>query len=100
MVRATVRVTNSGARPSLETVQVYVSDTVTSASWADQELKAYRQVELAPGESRLVELEVPVADCTIVDARGNRIVEPGDFELRVGPSSDRTRLLRATFTVA
>ena len=100
VVRATVRVTNSGARPSLETVQVYVSDTVTSASWADQELKAYRQVELAPGESRLVELEVPVADCTIVDARGNRIVEPGDFELRVGPSSDRTRLLRATFTVA
>lgn len=100
VVRATVRVTNSGARPSLETVQVYVSDAVTSASWADQELKAYRQVELAPGESRLVELEVPVADCTIVDARGNRIVEPGDFELRVGPSSDRTRLLRATFTVA
>lgn len=100
VVRATVRVTNSGARPALETVQVYVSDTVTSASWADQELKAYRQVELAPGESRLVELEVPVADCTIVDARGNRIVEPGDFELRVGPSSDRTRLLRATFTVA
>ncbi|AQP50936.1 glycoside hydrolase family 3 N-terminal domain-containing protein [Tessaracoccus flavescens] len=100
VVRATVRVTNSGARPALETVQVYVSDTVTSASWADQELKAYRQVELAPGESRLVELEVPVADCTIVDARGNRIVEPGDFELRVGPSSDRMRLLRATFTVA
>ena len=99
VVRGHVRVTNTGSRPVLETVQVYVSDTVTSVSWADQELKAYRQVELAPGESRVVDLDLPVADCTIVDAEGRRIVEPGAFELRVGPSSDRSRLLRATFTV-
>ncbi len=99
VVRGHVRVTNTGSRPVLETVQVYVSDTVTSVSWADQELKAYRQVELAPGESRVVDLDLPVADCTIVDAEGRRIVEPGAFELRVGPSSDRSRLLRASFTV-
>ncbi len=48
---ATVQVTNTGRRPARETVQAYVSDLVTSASWADQELKAYRQVELEPGES-------------------------------------------------
>ncbi|WP_226996812.1 glycoside hydrolase family 3 C-terminal domain-containing protein [Tessaracoccus aquimaris] len=99
VVRGHVRVTNTGTRPVLETVQVYVSDTVTSVSWADQELKAYRQVELAPGESRVVDLDLPVSDCTIVDAEGRRIVEPGAFELRVGPSSDRSRLLRASFTV-
>ncbi|MEV5682929.1 glycoside hydrolase family 3 N-terminal domain-containing protein [Streptomyces sp. NPDC052164] len=98
-VRARVTVTNTGARPALETVQVYVSDTVTSVTWAEKELKAYRQVALAPGESREVRVELPAADCTLVDAEGHRIVEPGRFELLVGPSSRDEALLRADFTV-
>lgn len=98
-VRARVELRNTGARPALETVQVYVSDTVTSATWADKELKAYRQVALAPGEARTVELELPVADCTIVDRHGVRVVEPGAFELLVGASSRNEDLLRAGFTV-
>ncbi|CAM5739676.1 beta-glucosidase OS=Streptomyces microflavus OX=1919 GN=bglX PE=3 SV=1 [Streptomyces microflavus] len=63
-VRARVTLSNTGARPALETVQVYVSDTVTSVTWAEKELKAYEQVELAPGESRQVVIELPVAACT------------------------------------
>lgn len=98
-VRATVRVTNTGSRRVRETVQVYVSDTVTSVSWADRELKAYAQVDLEPGQSAVVPLAVAVADCSIVDANGVRVVEPGAFELRVGPSSDEATMLRATFTV-
>lgn len=98
-VRARVTLTNSGARPALETLQVYVSDTVTSVTWAEKELKAYEQVALAPGESRQVDIELPVAACTLVDARGRRVVEPGRFELLVGPSSRDEVLLRAEFTV-
>lgn len=98
-VRAEVVLENVGERPALETVQVYVSDVVTSASWADKELKAYRQVALAPGEAATVALELPVAACTIVDAAGRRVVEPGAFELLVGPSSRDADLLRAGFEV-
>jgi beta-glucosidase len=98
-VRAEVTLRNTGTRPARETVQAYVSDRVTSVSWADKELKAFRQVDVAPGESVRVAIEVPVADCTIVDARGRRVVEPGEFELRVGPSSREDQLLRATFEV-
>lgn len=99
VVRAEVTVRNTGARPVRETVQVYVSDRVTSVSWADKELKAFRQVDVAPGESVRVALEVPVADCTIVDATGRRVVEPGEFDLLVGPSSRDAALLRAPFTI-
>nr|WP_286189353.1 glycoside hydrolase family 3 N-terminal domain-containing protein [Sanguibacter hominis] len=99
-IRGTVRLTNTGTRPAREVVQVYMSDVVTSASWADQELKTYRVVELAPGETRVVDVELPVAECTIVNAAGDRVVEPGDFELRVGPSSRTEDLLTAAFTVA
>ena len=93
-VRARVTVRNTGTRPAHEVVQVYVRDTVTSVSWADKELKTYRHVDLAPGAAATVEIELPASDCTIVDAAGRRIVEPGEFELLIGPSS-RDEVLRA-----
>ncbi len=86
-VRARVTLRNTGDRPAHEVVQAYVRDRVTSVSWADKELKAYRHVDLAPGETVTVELKVVASDCTIVDAAGRRIVEPGEFELLLGPSS-------------
>ncbi|MFG2595820.1 glycoside hydrolase family 3 N-terminal domain-containing protein [Streptomyces sp. NPDC048462] len=98
-LRARVLVSNTGDRPVRETVQAYVSDTVTSVTWAEKELKAYRQITLEPGESREVAIELPVAECSLVDAAGNRVVEPGAFELLVGPSSRDEALLRAGFTV-
>ncbi|MFT4217067.1 MAG: glycoside hydrolase family 3 N-terminal domain-containing protein [Micropruina sp.] len=94
-IRATVRVSNVGGRPVVETAQVYVRDVVASVTWADRELKAFVQVFLDPGESRVVELRVPAASASIVDAAGNRIVEPGIFELLVGPSSRLSDLLVA-----
>jgi beta-glucosidase len=98
-VRASVLVTNTGNRPVLETVQAYVRDVNTSATWADREFKAFAQVSLAPGESERVAIEIPVSACTIVTADGRRVVEPGAFELLVGPSSRLDDLLVAPFEV-
>ncbi|UJP41209.1 exo-beta-d-1,3/1,6-glucosidase [Cellulomonas palmilytica] len=98
-VRARVTLRNTGSRPALETVQVYVSDLVTTTMWAESELKAYRQVEVAAGESVVVDLALPASACSIVDAHARRVVEPGAFELRVGPSSVRERQLVAGFTI-
>ncbi|WP_456843792.1 exo-beta-d-1,3/1,6-glucosidase [Cellulomonas sp. P5_C6] len=98
-LRAQVTLHNVGDRPALETVQVYVRDVVTTVTWAEKELKTYRQVTVEPGARVTVDLELPVADCTIVDAAGRRIVEPGTFELLVGPSSRDEVLLRAGFLV-
>jgi beta-glucosidase len=98
-VEATVRLTNAGPRRALETVQAYVSDLTTSVTWAEQELKAFTQVELAPGESREVAIAVPASRCTLVTADGRRVVEPGSFELRVGPSSRRATHLVAGFEI-
>ena len=98
-VHAQVTVHNTGPRPVRETVQVYVHDTITTVTWATKELKTYQQVDLAPGQRRTVEIELPVADCTLVDPQGRRVVEPGEFRLLVGPSSRDEVLQRATFTV-
>ena len=98
-IRAHLTLTNTGARPATETVQVYVRDLVTSVTWADKELKSFRQVVVHPGESVVVDLELPAAACTIVDADGNRIVEGGTFDLLVGPSSRPADLLTASFDI-
>ncbi|GAA0575628.1 glycoside hydrolase family 3 N-terminal domain-containing protein [Paractinoplanes ferrugineus] len=97
LVKASVTLRNEGTRPSFETIQVYVSDLVTSVTWAVRELKAYKQVTVPVGESITVDLELPASACTLVTADGRRVVEPGDFELQVGPSSRDRDLLKAGF---
>lgn len=99
-VHASVTVTNTGDRVGVEVVQAYIGDIVTSYSWTDRELKAFKRVAIEPGRSATVEFDIPVADCTIVDPDARRIVEPGEFELLIGHSSRRADLKRTTFTVA
>ncbi len=100
VVRATVTLTNTGTRPALETVQAYISDLVTSVTWAGRELKAYQQILVEPGTSVTVTVEVPAAECTLVTSDGRRVVEPGEFELLVGPNSRPENLLRAGFSIS
>ena len=99
-VHAEITLTNTGKRAGVEVVQAYIGDIVTSYSWTDRELKAFKRVELEPGETKTVAFDIPVANCTIVDPDANRIVEPGEFELLIGHSSRREDLKRTTFTVA
>lgn len=96
---AEVTLRNVGERPVRETVQAYASDRVTSVSWVDQELKAYQQVELEPGAEERIAFRIPVAELSLVDARGNRVVEPGEFELRLARSSRDPWSARASFTL-
>jgi beta-glucosidase len=80
-------------------VQGYVSDLVTSVTWAERELKGFSQVSVPPGESVDAVLEIPAASCSLVTADGVRVVEPGEFELRVGPSSRVATQLSARFRI-
>ena len=84
-VRVAVR--NTGSRKGMETVQVYMRNT------ADKEgplktLKAWKQVELEPGESKTVEIDFPRQSFEGWDAQTNTMrVVPGRYELMVGSSS-------------
>ncbi len=91
-----VDVENTGERAGDEIVQVYVNDIVTSATWVNKALKGFARVHLAPGEKRTVRFELPWEAFQIVDAEGCNVVEPGEFEILVGPSSRDSDLLKAT----
>lgn len=98
-VRVNVDLTNTGQRSGTEVVQVYISDLVTSVSWADRELKAFQRIQLDPGQTRKVVFDLPVSEWTLVDADCRRRVEPGQFEVLVGSSSCREDLQAVTVTV-
>ncbi|MBM4149507.1 MAG: beta-glucosidase [Lentisphaerae bacterium] len=98
-LEVTVDVTNTGTRNGVEIVQLYTSDLVTSATWVNKELKAYQRIALKAGETRTVPFSVPVASLTLVNAECRRVVEPGEFEVLVGPNSRDKALLRAKFCV-
>jgi beta-glucosidase len=91
-----VDVENVGARAGDEIVQAYVSDVVTSVTWVKKALEGFARVHLAPGEKKTVQISLPWEAFQIVDAEGRRVVEPGDFEILVGPSSRDRDLLKAT----
>jgi beta-glucosidase len=94
-----VDVENAGRREGDEIVQVYVTDVVTSATWVDKALKGFQRVHLAPGEKKTVRVSLPWESFQIVDAEGRSVVEPGEFEIRVGPSSRDRDLLKARLEV-
>lgn len=94
-----VDVQNVGQREGVEIVQVYVGDVVTSATWVDKALKGFARVQLAPGETKTVQVELPWQAFQIVNAQGVNVVEPGEFEILVGPSSRDRDLLRAKLVI-
>ena len=98
-VHVEIDLTNTGARTGTEVVQLYISDVVTSYTWACKELKDFRRVTLEPGETARVAFDLPVSACTIVNGDAERIVEPGEFEILIGHSSRYSDLHTTIFNV-
>lgn len=98
-VHVEIDLTNTGARTGTEVVQLYISDVVTSYTWACKELKDFRRITLEPGETARVAFDLPVSACTIVNGDAERIVEPGEFEILIGHSSRYSDLHATIFNV-
>ena len=96
---ATVDVTNAGDVPGAEVVQVYMHDLVASVIRPVKQLIAFTRVELQPGETRTVSIQLKREDFQLVNRAEEYVVEPGEFELFVGHSSKKADLLKTTFTL-
>jgi beta-glucosidase len=86
--RVSVEVTNTGKRSGDEVVQLYVHDLVSEkVTRPVKELKGFRRITLEPGETRTVEFILGPEQLSYLDEHMQRIVEPGTFEVMVGPGS-------------
>ena len=87
-LRIVVPVTNTGAREGAEVVQLYIRDLKSSLPRPVKELKAFRKVTLAPGETADVEFEIGREALSFFDdARHAWVAEPGRFEALVAASA-------------
>ena len=88
-LKVTVPVSNTGSRKGAEVVQGYVRDVKSSVSRPIKELKAFRKVEVQPGETKDAVLEFDKRAFAFYDpATKLWTVEPGRFEILIGNSSD------------
>lgn len=83
---------NSGNYDGEEVAQLYVRDEYASVVQPIKQLKHFKRIFLKKGEERLVVFHINKDDLSIVDKGMERIVEPGDFSLMIGASSDDIRL--------
>jgi beta-glucosidase len=94
-VTVSVDVTNSGKRPGDEVVQMYVEHVGSAVERPIRDLRGYRRLTLAPGETKTVQLPLPISTLAYWDESGHRwIVEPDQVQIRVGASSADLRLAR------
>ena len=91
-VTVSLEVENTGKVAGDEVVQLYVHDRLASVVRPVKELKGFQRVSLKPGEVCKVSLELDVHQLGLYDAGLNFVVEPGEFDIMVGSSSEDIRL--------
>ena len=91
-INVSVTVTNSGAVAGEEVVQLYLRDIVGSIVRPVEELKDFRKIALAPGESKNVSFTITKQSLSFYNQKAELIAEPGDFELMIGSSSRDIRV--------
>jgi beta-glucosidase len=98
-LQVTVDVTNTGAVPGNEVIQLYVSARGSRVARAARELKAFARVALAAAETQEVSLSVPVADLAYYDTSQGWAVEPIEYEVIIARHAHDEAGLRARFRV-
>ncbi len=91
-------ITNSGNRAGADVVQLYINDPISSVSTPVKELKGFKKVWLEPGHSTKVQFELGPKHLFLVNRHLSKVVEPGEFKVMIGHSSDEIVLL-GTFNI-
>jgi beta-glucosidase len=86
----TVEVSNTGGRAGDEVAEMYIHQRVASVTRPVMELRGFDRISLKPGEKKTVEFTLSPDALSLLDDHMNRVVEPGIFDIMVGPSSAET----------
>jgi beta-glucosidase len=96
-ITVSVDVQNTGQRAGDEVVQLYLRDVVSSVTRPVRELKGFQRITLKPGEKKHVEFVLSQDQLGFYNRENRFVVEPGDFKVFVGTSSEGG--LESGFTV-
>ncbi|MCK9343579.1 MAG: glycoside hydrolase family 3 C-terminal domain-containing protein [Massilibacteroides sp.] len=97
-INLSVKIKNIGERKGKEVVQVYINDKISSVTTPVKVLKSFKKIEISPSELVTVNFSIPIEELGLWDQEMNYVVEPGEFEIMVGSSSNDI-LLRKTIAI-
>lgn len=83
-LEVSVEVRNTGKRTGKEAVLLYLSDLYASLAPDMKRLKGFEKIELKAGETKTVKFKITKAELSFVNIDSKTIVEPGDFEIKIG----------------
>ena len=86
------KLTNTGNYDGDEVIQLYIKDLFASVARPVMELKGFQRVHLKKGETKELSFEITPELLSMLDIDLNRIVEPGEFRIMIGASSNDIRL--------
>ncbi len=92
-----VTIKNSGDREGEEIVQLYIRDMVGTLTRPVKELKGFKKIRLAEGESRELQFILTSSDLEFINQNLAYVSEPGEFKVFIGPDSEN--LKEALFTL-
>lgn len=91
-VSLTFNITNTGNREGAEVAQLYMHDKIASIARPVKQLIDFKKIWLKPGETKQIIFIITPEKLSMYDINMNWVVEPGEFELMVGSSSEDIRL--------
>ena len=91
-----VDISNTGSRDGDEVPQMYIHQKIASVTRPVMELKGFQRVSLKAGEKRTVEFTITPDTLSMLNIDMHKVVEAGEFEIMVGPSSDHTKTVLLT----
>ncbi len=91
-IEIAVDITNTGKRLGDEVVQLYFKDIMSSVTVYETQLRGFERVTLAPGEKKTIRFTLTPKDISLLDKNLNPVVEPGEFEVLIGSSSEDIRV--------
>lgn len=83
-LRITAEVRNVGKQAGDEVVQLYVTDVAATVPVAVRSLAGVKRIFLEPGEKKEVSFLLTSEQMSLIDDRGKRMIEPGEFLVSVG----------------
>ena len=95
-VTASVTVTNTGNRDGDEIVQLYIHDIYATSTRPVKELKGFKKVHIAAGQSAQVDFTITADELSYYNHDLEWVCEPGDFEIFISPDSRQGEPVRLT----
>ena len=89
-----MKIKNTGKLTGKEVVQVYVNDIVSSVTTPTKVLKGFKKIQVKPSKTITVKFSIPINEFGLWDKNMDYVVEPGEFEVMIGSSSEDIRLTK------